>query len=191
MTLHWQDLPPSSTALLRSWPAVALLEGPTVAKLLGVGPSTLRNWRHRGQGPEAEPSKLYGRGAPAPAYYRVSSILHWLDGPQAQQPWEYERDWLIRHFEGWRIGTADGGVYVSAAMSAEQTLSVATCVRQNASDTLFNLAASIPAWPGKQPRPRIQQSSLGANAKSALQVQAALSQSEQSPHSPAPHASRD
>lgn len=156
MTLRWHDLDRAATVQLQGWPAVALLEGPTVAKLLGVGPSTLRNWRHRGQGPKAEPSDLYGRGAPAPVYYRVSAILHWLDGPEARQAWEYERDWLVEYFDGWRFVRPDGVVDVSTTITAQQTAMAAESIRENASDALFNRAAGIADWPARQPRPRRQ-----------------------------------
>lgn len=151
MLLRWSDLTPAHQADLSGWPPVALLDGSTVARLLGVRPSTLRNWRHRGIGPRAEPAAMYGRGAPSPIYYRVSNLLCWLCPAPNKAPWELERDWLVEHFVGWRLGTSSGYVDVGAEMSATDTDLAAASVREHSSDRLFNEAASLPRWPGRQP----------------------------------------
>ena len=146
MSMTWSDLDPANAALLRSWPPIALLEGPKVAKVLGVESSTLRNWRHRGQGPSPEPSQRTRRG-PRPVRYRVSEISAWLDGSGARPPWERERRWLVDHLEGWRFVDGAGFVDVEAEMTAQQTERVAIEVRLHSSDRLFAGAARIEAWP--------------------------------------------
>ena len=146
MNMTWSDLDPANAALLRSWPAIALLEGPKVAKLLGIEPSSLRNWRLRGQGPSPEPSRSSSRG-PRPVRYRVSQICAWLDGSGARRPWERDREWLVEHLEGWRFVDGIGFVDVDAEMTSQQTERVAIEVRIHSSDRLFTGAAGIESWP--------------------------------------------
>lgn len=146
MNITWSDLDPSNAALLRSWPPIALLEGPKVAKLFGIEASSLRNWRLRGQGPSPEPSQSTRRG-PKPVRYRVSEIWAWLDGAGARCPWKRDREWLVQHLEGWRFVDGAGFVDIDAEMTSQQTERVAIEVRLHSSDRLFTAAAGMEAWP--------------------------------------------
>ena len=154
MPTRWGELTPKDEALIRSWPPVALVASPVLAKALGVSTSTLRNWRFRKQGPQPEPAALYGRSAPYPIYYRVSSVLAWLDQTEALSPWKYERDWLAEHLNGWRFVDDFGQIDISAQMTPYQTSRALPAIRTLATDLLFNDAAAIRCWPNRQPTGR-------------------------------------
>ena len=147
------ELSPDGEAFIHSWPPVALVASPVLAKALGVGTGTLRNWRFRNQGPPAEPSILYGKGPPHPVYYRVSRLLEWL-GASQEPAWKFERAWLASRFKGWRFVLNEEAVDVSDQMNEVETLGVAEAVRHEAHRLDFNAAAGIAAWPCRQPTRR-------------------------------------
>lgn len=153
MRLSWSEIPAVHQAELLKWPPVALLEGPALAKILGVRQSTLRNWRYRDQGPPAEPAELYGRGAPSPIYYQVSRLLEWL-GAIEEPAWKFERAWLVSRFKGWRFVLDEAAVDVSGQMKEVETQGVAETVRHEAHRSDFNDAAGIEGWPCRQPTKR-------------------------------------
>lgn len=153
MLLRWSDIPAVHQAALLNSPPIALLEAPAVARMLGVGQSTLRNWRFRDQGPLAEAAELYGRSAPSPALYRVSRILHWL-GALNEPAWKLERAWLASHFDGWRFVHFSKFVDVNGQMTEQDTELVSESARNEAHHRDFNAAAGNVSWPGRQPSQR-------------------------------------
>ena len=154
MPPRWSELTAENAALIRSWPPVALVSSPTVAKVLGIGAGTVRSWRHRGLGPSPEPRHLYGRGRPTPTYFRVSSLLTWLDGGEPERTWERERDWLADRLAGTRFVEDTKVVDIGPGLSKDATELAGACVRRLAYMVEFNQSAQIAAWPGRQPLKR-------------------------------------
>lgn len=130
MTARWAELSDDSVKAIRAWAPFALVSSPHLARTLGVTPQALKNWRHRGQGPAAEPGEEYGP-PPTPTFYRVSSVLAWLDGKPEATSWEYERDWLLTNMNGWRVGDDDWGpIDIGPQLNEQQTLSISKGVRE-------------------------------------------------------------
>ena len=131
MTARWGELSEDSAKTIRAWAAIGLIASPHLARTLGVTPQALKNWRHRGQGPTAEPGGEYGP-PPTPTYYRVSSVRAWLDGKPEAASWEYERDWLLKNMNGWRVSDAQlGAIDIDPQINERQTLAISKGVRKD------------------------------------------------------------
>ena len=89
--------------------------------------------------------------APTPRFYRVSTVVAWLDGRPGAEAWTYERDWLLATFEGWRFGCASGeAIDVRAPLDEQATHLVGDVIRARARE----FEAGLVAWPGPQPSRR-------------------------------------
>jgi hypothetical protein len=138
---RWAELSDAGTESLRSWPPIALVKTPALAKALGISPKTLSTWRQRKCGPCPAP-----RLGPKPqeTYYLVAEVLSWLDHHRTPA-WEYEKSWLRKHVDGFETPF---GV-IDAAMDAGMTASISVWMRRYGPYILDYLRLN---WPNSQPR---------------------------------------
>lgn len=147
---RWSELSHEAAQTIRAWAPIGLVSSPRLARVFGLTPQALKNWRWRGQGPAAEPCEAFGY-APTPRYYRVSTVLAWLDGRPGAEAWTYERDWLLSTFDGWRFGCASGdAIDVKAPLDERSTREVGNAIRAQGKE----FETGLVGWPGPQPRRR-------------------------------------
>jgi hypothetical protein len=150
MTDRWSELSPEAVQTIRSWAPMGFVSSPHLAKTLALSAQALKNWRCRGLGPVPEPRGTFGAQPPIPTYYRVSSVLAWLDDAPHETAWTYERDWLVATFPNWRFTSpGQGAIDISAALDERQTHIAAEGARAECKDLEYWIK-----WPERQPRRR-------------------------------------
>jgi hypothetical protein len=147
---RWSELSPEAAQTIRSWAPIGLVSSPHLARVIGLSPQALKNWRWRSLGPLPEPSEVYGK-PPTPIFYRVSSVLAWLDAAPLAVAWIYERDWLLSVFGGWRFVGADGDtIDVHPPLDKQRTQFAGDLIRARAGA----FEPELVKWPEPQPRRR-------------------------------------
>ena len=138
---RWSQLLPDEADKLRSWPAAAHVKASKLAPVLGVAMATLETWRARAVGPRPEP-RLGPQNTET--FYSVAGVLAWLDNHQ-KSAWEYEKAWLIEHFDGWETPAGR----VSESLSEAETAAVTAWFRAHGTPVIQTLGMK---WPNPQPR---------------------------------------